>query len=126
MLACIFFLLSFLFYSQAINIHSNYSSAYIFLSIILGFFSMLSKEQGITVLGVCGAYDVLAHWKSLSNMCCKMFKKGKEKFEIQSDCRDVIKRLCASIILLKLWRHLFCRFYCIFWGHHDVVQDINE
>ncbi|XP_019850995.1 PREDICTED: transmembrane and TPR repeat-containing protein 1-like [Amphimedon queenslandica] len=94
LLACIFFLFSFLFYSQAINTHSNYSSAYTFLSIILGFFSMLSKEQGITVLGVCGAYDVLAHWNSLLNMCCKIFKKGKERFEIQSDCRDVIKRLC--------------------------------
>lgn len=56
---------------------------------------MLSKEQGITVLGVCVAYDVLKHWDSVLNMIQMLFRLGqKDKFEIKSDCRALIKRLC--------------------------------
>ena len=55
---------------------------------------MLSKEQGITVLGVCAAYDVLKHWGSVLNMIQMLFRLGKDKFEIKGDCRALIKRLC--------------------------------
>ena len=92
LLSCLFFLLSFLSYSHALQSHS--SNRFILLSIILAFVSMLSKEQGVTVLGVCAAYDVLKHWGSVLNMIQMLFRLGKDKFEIKGDCRALIKRLC--------------------------------
>lgn len=71
LVSCIFFLLSFLSYAHAIKMWpSTKQSLFLFLSICLAFLSILSKEQGITILGVCIAYDVLLHWpwrKSIDN-----------------------------------------------------------
>ena len=36
---------------------------WILLSILLAICSLLSKEQGITALGVCISLDILLHWR---------------------------------------------------------------
>ena len=38
---------------------------YVILSVVLSTCSMLSKEQGITALGVCAGFDVLLHWEAV-------------------------------------------------------------
>ena len=38
---------------------------YVILSVVLSACSMLSKEQGITALGVCAGFDVLLHWEAV-------------------------------------------------------------
>ena len=38
---------------------------YVALSVVLSTCSMLSKEQGITSLGVCAGFDVLLHWEAV-------------------------------------------------------------
>ena len=43
--------------------HTKWS--YILLSIITSALSLLSKEQGVTVVGVCAAFDVLLNWDSI-------------------------------------------------------------
>lgn len=66
LLSAIFFLLSFMAYRHAClkgvqgnAIPTEFSYAWIVLSLLLAGASMLSKEQGITVIGFCSAYDVL-------------------------------------------------------------------
>lgn len=67
-LSSIFFLLSLLAYTKGIltkviNNRLPLSSwMYIGLSVLLAIFSMLSKEQGITVLAISVSFDVLVHW----------------------------------------------------------------
>lgn len=63
LVSCIFFLLSFLSYAHVVKmLPSTKQSLLLLLSICLAFLSMISKEQGITILGICIAYDVLLHW----------------------------------------------------------------
>lgn len=40
---------------------------FVFLSVLLSVLALLSKEQGITVLGVSIAYDILLHWPLIMN-----------------------------------------------------------
>ncbi|KAG1705457.1 Transmembrane and TPR repeat-containing protein 2 [Nymphon striatum] len=63
--ACFFFLLSFIFYvnyCKSRNLmpkeNSNVRWIYLFASILCATCSMLTKEHGITVLCVCGTYDL--------------------------------------------------------------------
>ena len=75
-MAAIFFILSYLCYHNSLiypprtrslikegppssNKPVSYSLAWIFLSVFFSLVSILCKEQGVTVLGVCVAYDVL-------------------------------------------------------------------
>ena len=37
----------------------------ILLSLVMSLLSLLSKEQGVTVIGVCAAFDVFINWTSL-------------------------------------------------------------
>lgn len=70
-LSCIFFLAALLTYFKAISVGSGRSLssmprtkwASMVMTIVLSTCSMLSKEQGITALGVCIAFDVLLHWQ---------------------------------------------------------------
>ncbi|CAH1798791.1 unnamed protein product [Owenia fusiformis] len=77
-LACLFFLLSFLCYIQYCSIrdqsiHKSASLSWRWIYMIMmglsASASMLSKEQGVTVLGVCAIYDILVchrvSWRQL-------------------------------------------------------------
>ncbi|XP_014681388.1 PREDICTED: transmembrane and TPR repeat-containing protein 4-like [Priapulus caudatus] len=70
LLCALFFLLSFLCYIRSCYSDieyavistvrpPTYSVFWLLLSVTFSFLSMLSKEQGITVIGVCAAYDVI-------------------------------------------------------------------
>ena len=117
MICCLFFLLSFLSYTHAIqtrHISNRRSYLYILLSTLLAFLSILSKEQGITALGVCAAYDILMHWPDITILLRSLFikractdsdeKNGGKKILIYSDCKAVIKRLCKLISLSRVTR----------------------
>lgn len=67
-LAALLFLVSFLCYRQCTRLETSRVSSLLYLSICLAlsFLSMLSKEQGLTVLGVCGGYEVLLNVVSIS------------------------------------------------------------
>jgi tetratricopeptide (TPR) repeat protein len=62
-LSCLFFLFSFICYAYGLK--SSVSARHLGLvamSVFFAFLSMLSKEQGITAIGVCAAYDIFSHW----------------------------------------------------------------
>ena len=63
LVSALFFFLAFLVYVGAAS-SSNVSVGWMKLavSITLAACSMLAKEPGITVLGLCVVYDVLKHW----------------------------------------------------------------
>ena len=66
LMCAIFYLLSFLCYARgALKTSGRTDWKRLTLSIFLTLCSLLSKEQGITSIGVCVAYDVLLHWKHL-------------------------------------------------------------
>lgn len=91
-LSSIFFLLSFLCYTKAIlkspslltTVKQQISWPYLFLSVTLAVLSLLSKEQGITVLGVSIIFDMLLHWTILLNTVTggKGLRKGGEGKEL--------------------------------------------
>ncbi|EZA56626.1 Transmembrane and TPR repeat-containing protein [Ooceraea biroi] len=60
-LACIFFLLSFLAY------HGQ-QTAYVWSSVCLGALSMLAKETGVTVLALNFLYDLCRSWHSIKRL----------------------------------------------------------
>ena len=45
---------------------------------------MLSKEQGIVAIGVCGAYDVLLHWEML---WCELVEWIRVKRSSTAECK---------------------------------------
>uniref|UniRef100_A0A2C9JZX4 dolichyl-phosphate-mannose--protein mannosyltransferase n=1 Tax=Biomphalaria glabrata TaxID=6526 RepID=A0A2C9JZX4_BIOGL len=64
LLCALFFILSFLAYVKGVTVYSRYrpecfSSSWVFLSTMLSVLATFSKEQGITVIGICCAYDIL-------------------------------------------------------------------
>ena len=71
--SCIFLLLASLLYAKATSIGSGGSIVssprtkwlYVLGSVALSVCAMLSKEQGITALGICASFDVLLHWEAL-------------------------------------------------------------
>lgn len=86
LLCALFFLLSFLFYDRSFPQRrpSSHSWLRLSLSICLAMTSMLCKEQGVTVLGVCLVYDLL--------VVCQL---------------DLVEMLhCAKIVLKSLYLNL--------------------
>ncbi len=65
LLSAVFFLLSFLVYSRSVchgrSTSQQHSWLGLCLSVCLTVFSMLCKEQGVTVLGVVWVYDLVVH-----------------------------------------------------------------
>lgn len=69
-LACIFFLFSLLCYMAAVSNGSgktltateNTKWPFVILSILMSSLSLLSKEQGVTGIGVCAVFDVFLNW----------------------------------------------------------------
>ena len=72
-LACVFFLLSLLYYMKGVCAYNGRLQApivktkwkYIVLSVFMSACSLLSKEQGITAVGVCAVFDLFLNWNSL-------------------------------------------------------------
>ena len=69
--------------------HSLTELFWISLTVLLSFVSMLCKEQGITVLGVCAAYEVLVanrlDWrKTLSVLAKLMLRKSDGERSVYS------------------------------------------
>ena len=62
-LSSVFFLAAFLFYSKATKRKRVTGWQYLTLSMICVAIAMLCKEQGITVLGVCGVYEIFVAQK---------------------------------------------------------------
>lgn len=74
-------ILSSIFYIAAILVYrtSIYSQTHSYtltlLSVLLSALSMLSKEQGITSIGICIAIDVLIHWNILITLLYSILKR---------------------------------------------------
>ena len=68
--ACLFFIASFLAYIKSHKIPTNISLhkqghnrwPWLLLCFVMCLASMLSKEQGITVLGTCAVYEIMIHF----------------------------------------------------------------
>ncbi len=82
--ACVFFLLSFnCYFSYCVNRESfpqRRTDTYLFLSVVCAACSMLTKEQGITVLAVNVVFDILyqgqmSHWATYG----EVFKKVRSQ-----------------------------------------------
>ena len=88
--ACLFFLLALLNYIKYVKYRDeNFSSdgggttvdnkrkiLYFFLTAIFTTLSMLTKEQGVTVIAVCAAYDLFVHHKvKITELLSMKFKK---------------------------------------------------
>ena len=86
--ACMFFLCSLLAYIKASSRDVPYSSdrfsttgwKWLFGSMMLSAFAMLTKEQGITVLGVCAVYDVVCVSKFRYGSLLQSAKEVKPSF----------------------------------------------
>ena len=86
-LSCIFLLGALLAYSKAVSTENKEGSLlatestkwhYVILSVVLSACSMLSKEQGITALGVCASFDVLLHWEVVWSILLKRSAAGSK------------------------------------------------
>ena len=62
-LSALFYVLAILVYMRAIRSSNIYSHTLV--SVLLSGCAMLSKEQGITAIGICVVADVLVHWDQL-------------------------------------------------------------
>ena len=91
-LSCIFFLLSLLSYLKAIT-SIKYSShlplqqtrwMWVMVCVFFSACSLLSKEQGVTVLGVCAGYDVFLNWEVLLRVLTELCR-GKRKRKISGE-----------------------------------------
>lgn len=73
---------------------------FIALSLFLALLSMLSKEQGITVIGVCAAYDVLVHWNEVTKIIPIATSNGivKEKRHFSDEFKAVLRRICKLVM----------------------------
>ncbi len=93
-LSCIFFLLSLLSYLKAVASIDSYGShsplqhtrwTWLAVCLCLSACSLLSKEQGVTVLGVCAGYDVFLNWEQFWRVCfetCKNKRKRRDSEEV--------------------------------------------
>jgi protein O-mannosyl-transferase len=62
-LSSVFFIAAFMFYSQATRHRKQTSWRMMTLAVLSVATAMLCKEQGITILGVCFAYELLVTQK---------------------------------------------------------------
>ncbi|XP_018311479.1 transmembrane and TPR repeat-containing protein 1 [Mycetomoellerius zeteki] len=86
-LACIFFLLSFLAY------HGQ-QTAYVWSSVCLGALSMLAKETGVTVLALNLLYDLCRSWHSI--------KRSIFEAKWNDDSRYFSKRAAALLVSFSI------------------------
>ncbi|XP_050544980.1 protein O-mannosyl-transferase TMTC1-like [Daktulosphaira vitifoliae] len=91
-LACLFFLLSFLTYHES----QKKSKEQVLLSCTFGALSMLAKETGLMVLLVNLAYDIYSSWTHIK----KSFIEKKHSEESRLFTRRALKTIFATAILL--------------------------
>eukprot|EP00118_Oscarella_pearsei_P013628 m.110496 g.110496 ORF g.110496 m.110496 type:complete len:643 (+) comp37400_c0_seq1:3-1931(+) len=106
LLSGVFFLLSFISYVKCCNC-ANRATTWLWLAATLAncVCSMLSKEQGITCLGICLAYDVFLHYDSLlrwfskkAEISAKNSRKQAE-FPVALFLRALLLGACLLILL---------------------------
>lgn len=81
--ACLFFILALMCYMEYVKIRDTSHDPggqssrflYIIATGLLTTASMLTKEQGVTVLGVCAAYDLFVHNKMKIQQLLQCYKK---------------------------------------------------
>lgn len=82
--ACFFFLLALLCYMEYVKLRDRIHDpggngtsrfGYFLATSVLTTASMLTKEQGVTVLGVCAAYDLFVHNKMKLSQIVQFYKK---------------------------------------------------
>ncbi|XP_056640085.1 protein O-mannosyl-transferase TMTC1-like [Diorhabda sublineata] len=94
-LACMFFLLSLLAY------HGRADGIYhVWISILLGGLSMLSKETGITILVINLAYDFFLHWHCLKRSLGER-KWNKETLQFTKRAAKILTSL-GILLTLRL------------------------
>ena len=67
MLAAIFFLLTLLAYQKAMK-ERTFTFAWLFAALCFSALSLLCKEQGITVLGLCLVYEAISSFNAVHRM----------------------------------------------------------
>ncbi|XP_053396006.1 protein O-mannosyl-transferase TMTC2-like [Mercenaria mercenaria] len=86
--ACLFFILALICYMEYVKLRerihdpggkSSLRFAYFLGTSALTTASMLTKEQGVTVLGVCAAYDLFVHNKMKLSEIIQFYKKPSSK-----------------------------------------------
>lgn len=55
---------------------------FVLLSILMSSLSLLSKEQGVTVIGVCAAFDVFLNW---DHVWCSLSRKRRDSHDTTSN-----------------------------------------
>lgn len=115
LLSAVFFLLSIMAYVQSCRTnrqsemlessraHTDWK--WFSLSLLMAAVSMLSKEQGVTCLGVCSAYDILLHfddlWQQLSaNSNTK--EKGRQEARAKPPIHVVYRLIVTALCLIAL------------------------
>nr|CAD7575998.1 unnamed protein product [Timema californicum] len=106
LLCALLYFLSFLVYCSAVSIKGSFhQSSLVILSMGLAALAMLAKEQGITVIGLCSAYDIIIasriHPSSISsflykNTCIPFFKKRRKSVNGSWDNGNVNSRVSCS------------------------------
>lgn len=86
--ACLFFILALLCYMEYVKLRDRIHDpggkgqlrfGYFFATSALTTASMLTKEQGVTVLGVCAAYDLFVHNKMKFSQLLMFYKKPSSR-----------------------------------------------
>ena len=96
--SCIFFILALLAYSRSVSVGfgSTLASLHrtrwplVALSILLSACAMLSKEQGVMVIGVCVSYDVFIHWEEVWTGIFDILRSGKKLGKLKDDTDEVL------------------------------------
>ena len=109
-LSAIFYILSLVVYIENCNCNSNSNSKkkyimHMFLSNVFAICSLLCKEQGITILGVCICYDVL-----MLNATKKSFKNKSKNVINRLLYVHQIKNLRITTFSSGLRVNIFCYF----------------
>lgn len=104
LLSSIFFLLSLLSYTRSSKLHST-SIAPLVTSVILSGLAMLSKEQGITAIGLCVVHE-LGYVQNLHKLVLKFFtsKQVEVEWSRAAPCLFRISSLVMTTIGLLLAR----------------------
>nr|CAD7441523.1 unnamed protein product [Timema bartmani] len=106
LLCALLYFLSFLVYCSALSIKGSFHhSSLVILSMVLAALAMLAKEQGITVIGLCSAYDIIIasriHPSSMSsflykNICIPFSKKRRKSVNGSWENGSVNNRVSCS------------------------------
>ncbi|XP_061816614.1 protein O-mannosyl-transferase TMTC1 [Nerophis lumbriciformis] len=110
-LACLLFLMTFLYYKRSVDVTasedsvpSTVSAGSLLTSLLLGTCAMLVKETGITVFGVCIFYDAIVLCdKPFGHLSGSTFKQLFHKWTpfIKRAC--VVSSYVVAVISVRLW-----------------------